>query len=451
MLYALKLRLTQRSDNSLIKAVLVADSMADEFFLRLPVQSILFPSNLFRGAEPAANGGITRYFSSDYKPSRMSLQTLAVDVLIGEGSLVSMAYDVQSNIFENHDVMEAWIAGYLSESENAAATGQDSAQMSSADQAQMDEHFGGNGVEILYGYTQDNMYSGHLGYGSYRRNRRNGDGGEVYNRPRVSDPVCRVGVELEMFGRSQEAYREIINTRTNWYMCETDSSLHGDYPVEVKTIPINLSSALKKEFWEPAMDWFKARAKSKSNNSSGLHLHFGTEVFGADDQTRRKNIGKLVFFYCGFVKEDSRLREINTVINGRSACYGNVSHTEVLNSSRTPNSKLYLDYIKDCFSVVDETAAERFESLAVQEMFTANSSRWDINTRHLNDYKTVEFRLPKGIISSTRLAALIGYYYTMITYTASHHIWEYNKDGFIAALRQNPNVAWYLFQGDEEA
>ena len=168
MLYALKLRLTQRSDNSLIKAVLVADSMADEFFLRLPVQSILFPSRLFRVSEPDANGGITRHFSSDYKPSRMSLQTLAVDVLIGEGSLVSMAYDVQSNIFENHDVMEAWIAGYLSESENAAATGQDSAQMSSADQAPMDEHFGGNGVEILYGYTQDNMYSGHLGYGSYR-------------------------------------------------------------------------------------------------------------------------------------------------------------------------------------------------------------------------------------------------------------------------------------------
>lgn len=396
-----------------------------------------------------SNGQITCRVNSNYRPSIMSLQTLAADVFDGEQ--VAVTYEALSNIVENHNLMEAWIARYLSESGNDAAAGRDSSQMSSADQAPTDERFGGNSVEILYGYTQDNMYSGLHGYGSYRRNCRNNNEGTVYNTPLVPDPTCRVGIELEMFARSQSDYNDIVNTRNNWYMCETDSSLHGDYPVEIKTIPVNISSALKKEFWEPAMDWFKARAKSKSNNSSGLHIHFGTEVFGADVETRKKNIGKLVFFYCGFVKIDSRLQEINTTINGRSLCYGGVSYTSVLNDSRAPKSKLYLDYFKDCFSVVDETAAERFENLAAQEMFNANSSRWDINTAHFNDYKTVEFRLPKGIISSTRLAAVIGYYYAMITYTTSHHIWEYSKEGFINALRQNPNVAWYLFQGDEEA
>ena len=446
MVYALRIRLNNRSNNASTKVVLEVGSSEKFNLVALDEEFApfyeTFPRDLLRfidrNSEVADRFFVVDIDSQEYRPTEISLQLLAMTLL--ENEQVEVHFESDSLAYDTVDEMHQATFNWLDLFETASPVADTTTQ---APETQTEHRFDVNNIGTLLGYSQNTFYRGMNSYHSYPHT--------GYNTPDTADPVCRVGVELEMFGRNQEAYRDIVNTRTNWFMCERDGSLYGDYPVEVKTIPINLSDAIRKEFWEPAMDWFKARAKSKSNNSSGLHLHFGTEVFGADEQTRKKNIGKLVFFYCGFVKEDSRLSEINTVINGRSACYGNFSHTEVLNSTKSPKSKLYLDYIKDCFSVVDETAAERFESLAVQEMFTANSSRWDINTHHLSDYKTVEFRLPKGIISSTRLAALIGYYYTMITYTASHHIWEYNKDSFIAALRQNQNVAWYLFQGDEEA
>ena len=110
-------------------------------------------------------------------------------------------------------------------------------------------------------------------------------------------------------------------------------------------------------------------------------------------------------------------------------------------------SQFYLKYFKGIAPVGTDADAEK---TIADEMFDSNAnSRWDINSQHVRDYKTVEFRLPKGIISSTRLAALVGYYYTMIDYVKTHHIWEYNKAEFIEALRRNPNVAYYI-QGDEE-
>ena len=442
MVYALRIRLNKRSDNASTKVVLEVGSsekfnlvaLDEEFapFYEMFPEDRLSVSDRNMVVDP-------RYLvmdidSQEYRPTEISLQRLAMTLL--ENEQVEVHFESDSHAYDTVDEMHQATFNWLDLAETASPVADTTTQ---APEAQTEHRFDVNNIGTLLGYSQNTFYRGMNSYHSYPHT--------GYNTPDTADPVCRVGVELEMFGRNQEAYRDIVNTRTNWFMCERDGSLYGDYPVEVKTIPINLSDAIRKEFWEPAMDWFKAKAKSKSNSSSGLHLHFGVEAFGSDDAQRRLTIGKLIFFYCGFVKQDNELNRINITVNGRSACYGGYTYDSILNNTRTVVSQFYLKYFKGIAPVGTDADAEK---TIADEMFDSNAnSRWDINNQHVRDYKTVEFRLPKGIISSTRLAALVGYYYTMIDYVKTHHIWEYNKADFIEALRRNPNVAYYI-QGDEE-
>ena len=442
MVYALRIRLNNRSNNASTKVVLEVGSSEKFNLVALDEEFApfyeTFPRDLLRfsdrNSEVADRFFVVDIDSQEYRPTEISLQLLAMTLL--ENEQVEVHFESDSLAYDTVDEMHQATFNWLDLFETASPVADTTTQ---APETQTEHRFDVNNIGTLLGYSQNTFYRGMNSYHSYPHT--------GYNTPDTADPVCRVGVELEMFGRNQEAYRDIVNTRTNWFMCERDGSLYGDYPVEVKTIPINLSDAIRKEFWEPAMDWFKARAKSKSNSSSGLHLHFGVEAFGSDDAQRRLTIGKLIFFYCGFVKQDNELNRINITVNGRSACYGGYTYDSILNNTRTVVSQFYLKYFKGIAPVGTDADAEK---TIADEMFDSNAnSRWDINNQHVRDYKTVEFRLPKGIISSTRLAALVGYYYTMIDYVKTHHIWEYNKADFIEALRRNPNVAYYI-QGDEE-
>lgn len=441
--YASRISLTKRSDGNTYRIVLA--NSRDSFILMWNISEReqileLIPDTLIPEGTSAGVGGV---FIPGLNPSEVSHQRVINGYMnTDDVQAVRLSLEHYSDMLLLESAERNWLDSRLAstavESQGENVENTPSARPATTTGGWFDP----DDIAILHGYGTERMFSG---FGGYHSN----SGSYNDNRPEVTDPDCRVGVELEMFARSRDNYNEIIRKRTNWFICESDSSLHGDFPIEMKTIPINLSDAVRKEFWEPAMDWFKSKAKSKNNNSSGLHVHFGREIFGEDEPVRKKNISKLVYFYCTFVKggDDSRLKEINTLINGRQNGYCACNPSDVINAGLTPMAMLY----KDHFSGMRPNNIERFMQPFVDEVYNSNSRhRWDINLQAYGRYGTVEFRLPKGIISSTRIAAVIGYYKAMILYTKTHEIWEYNREDFITLLTSNPNIAFYI-QGDEEA
>ena len=292
------------------------------------------------------------------------------------------------------------------------------------------------GLLIKEAYSQDNIYSG---FHRYHHSSTS------FNRPLQQDKPWRIGVELEVYANDQDAYNKITESRTNWFQCESDGSLHErEFPIEIKTIPLRACDAKSPEFWEEPMTRLAQLAKSKNFTSTGLHIHISKEIFGDDEITQQNNISKLCCFYTYYIEDDPEAHRKNVILCGRENCYGTGSLTETKNH--------IADFLKKEMGASmigkDETI---FKEISDDVKAKYRNLRWDVNLKHLNDYGTVEFRKGSGSISRNRLAALCTWWEQMCIYCNETNPKDFSFERFFNKVcAENPVVA-YFFNLDTEA
>lgn len=291
------------------------------------------------------------------------------------------------------------------------------------------------GVLIKTNYTQTETYAG---FSSYHHNQHV----HRFNTPLHNDKNWRIGVELEVYARTEEAYRKITTARTNWFQCESDSSLSQHaWPIEMKTIPLSPADATSVDFWAEPMSKLAALAVSKGFSSTGLHVHISKEILGTTESERQNNLNKLITFYTYYVEDDINAKEKNKIICGRAQGYHanpNGAKTELGNFAKL----IGINKIAE-----NELA---FNLMADSVKTECQGQRGDINIGNWNTYGTIEFRKGDGRISKTRLAAICSWWETMCLYCKETHPRDFSFDVFFSRVcREHPCVA-YFFQQDDE-
>lgn len=292
-----------------------------------------------------------------------------------------------------------------------------------------------SGVAIKPGYETTRKYRGLGGYHSYQR-------GNSFNRPLQQDKPWKIGIELELYARTQADYDKIKNTESNWFQCERDGSLsESGLGIEMKTIPLNACDAKNVEFWREPMDKLKTMATSKANRTTGLHVHIGKEILGENDTERAATIDKLCWFYTYYIEEVRENHEKNVIICGRENGY----HCSI-NEIKTEMG----DMAKDLGYKVVENNLSVFAKMTKGLTEKVHSNRWDINLQNINTYGTIEFRKGKGIISKVRIAALVTWWEQMVLYCRNTAPTELNFNTFFEKVcREYPAVSKF-FDRDEE-
>ena len=290
-----------------------------------------------------------------------------------------------------------------------------------------------SGILIKNGYTQNNIYSGFHGYHHCHR--------MSFNTPLENDKPYRIGLELELYARTSDDYRKIVNARTNWFQCESDSSLNDrSNPIEMKTIPLKASDATSVDFWREPMSKLSTMAVSKEYTSTGLHVHISKEIFGRTESQREANIKKLVVFYTYFVEKNADAHSKNVKICGREHGY-----------SDPEGAVTDLGNLAMVLGIDNACKNEQAYNIIAESVYNkCKTQRGDINLRHLVDYGTVEFRKGKGSIGATRLAAICTWWEQMCLYCNETAHTDLNFDVFFEKVcREHPCIAYFFNQEQE--
>jgi len=411
--------------NGLLKGYALLVKAQQRFFvvvrtsdITLPGQGALVPGMTFN----AAGGVSIRELDSSRAEATDSPETFLLGLRSGEiGDDVLSAYRL-----ENRGVLDSASEVFEQNLDDIFAVELNSDALAS-------------GILIKRGYTQNETYSGFSGYHHNRRVHR-------YNTPISNDRPYRIGVELEVYARSEDAYNKITRSRTNWFQCESDASLSGDpagtsWPIEIKTIPLKPSDATSLEFWKEPMAKLAQLAKSAGCSTTGLHVHIGKEILGATEPVREENLNKLTFFYSYFVEEDPDAREKNKIICGRAQGYcGGHSKGNLADFAKS---------VGVLSQVAEKPAA--FKQMTDEIKSATRAMRGDINVGNWSSLGTIEFRKGDGRISKTRVAAICAWWEQMCLYVINTHPKDYSFDSFFNKVcRDYPAVA-YFFQQDEEA
>jgi len=251
---------------------------------------------------------------------------------------------------------------------------------------------------VLKEYTTDNIYEG---FHSYHHSHRDG----FFNKPKEDKPNShKIGVELEIEANSQAAKNKINKFRSNWFTQESDGSL-GSYGIELITIPLLPKDAKARSTWESLCEALSPIAKSWDRNTCGLHVHIGREILGSNAEQKSETLGKLLFLYHHFIKDDP----INIAIYGRSRAYlDKDGKTEEGNAVLLLGTSVLKD--KSVKDKVDKAMKAK-----------SNGDRYfDIN---IQNEKTVEFRKGKGSINVDRITSIIEYSEKMCLF-AKQAKWE---------------------------
>lgn len=304
-----------------------------------------------------------------------------------------------------------------------------------------------SGVLIKGAYTQTETYTG---FSSYHYNQRV----HTFNLPLNNDKDYRIGVELELYARSQEAYNKIINARTNWFQCESDGSLREySYPIEMKTIPLRPVDATSVDFWNEPMRKLKELAFSskfkrtpmdegRTVTSTGLHVHISKEILGRTEQERQKNLDKLMWFYTYYIEEVPENHALNVKICGREKGYGVTDggpRTELGDFAKL----IGLTEVAKCNEAYQRVVSGMKTKLAEQ--------RGDINIKRWDTYGTIEFRKGKGTIGGIRLAAICTWWEQMCLYCKETAPQNLSFEDFFTKVNRFPCVAHYFQPVEEEA
>lgn len=297
-----------------------------------------------------------------------------------------------------------------------------------------------SGVLIKPAYAQDVIYTG---FGEYHNHSERNH----FNRILTPDKPWRIGVELEVYARTREAYTQITGSRSNWFQCERDGSLNESaLGIEMKTIPLRACDAKSVDFWDEPMTRLKALARSKGCTTTGLHVHIGKEALGSNEEERQKTLAKLQLFYVYMVEDDPDAHRKNVIICGRERGYSGSLGDAKSRSVDQLKSWAKDGKIQNMLGGVSDT----FKAQVGRELRKDNN-RWDINTAPLSRYGTVEFRKADGSISKTRLAAVVTWWEQMILYCRETPWNELDFNAFFRKVTtENPCVS-YFFNNDEEA
>lgn len=312
-----------------------------------------------------------------------------------------------------------------------AAPASSSSRTSSPEVARTED----NCVAMLEGYTRNDIYTG---FSSYHHNQR----AHRFNTPLVADKPWRIGIELEVYARSGQAYNTITSARSNWFQCESDGSLiQADYPIELKTIPLRACDAKSVEFWDAPMRRLGALAKSKGYTSTGLHVHIGKEILGNNETERQETLNKLCWFYVYRVENVPAAHAKNVTIAGRERGY----------AGELADSKGELADFAELVGYKAVVASKpAFDKMAADIKENTRRQRWDINLGPYDTYGTIEFRKGDGRISKTRIAALVTWWEQMTLYCRNHRQDQLDFDDFFSTVcAEYPAVA-YFFNVDEE-
>lgn len=364
----------------------------------------------------SANGPVRITMLEDCEPSD-SFVTIALRIH-GERGLHGTHYGVS---LDEHVIDASQDSGSYSLSELFAAAQAEASVI--------------GGVAIKAGYTQTQIYSGFSGYHSNQRTHH-------FNTPLEADKPWRIGIELELYAKNQAAYNTITRAQSNWFQCESDSSLNqASYAIEMKTIPLKACDAHNVDFWDEPMARLKQLANSKGYTSTGLHVHIGKEILGNTRAEQIKTLDKLLFFYTYLLEDVDENNEKNITICGRAQGY----HCEK-GECKTDMGNIAKELGMEALSKSPTLATKVGESMRDR----CNDHRGDINIQNLNTYGTIEFRKGKGIIGKTRIAGLVTWWEQMCLYcreTAASDL-SFN-DFFTKVCREHPCVS-YFFQRDEE-
>ena len=312
------------------------------------------------------------------------------------------------------------------------------------------------GVLIKSGYTSDEIYSG---FGSYHSNQTS----HRFNTPLDQRKPYLIGIELEIYAKDQSCFERITRARTNWFQCERDGSLSqrvkrttnsngkvewipandgvGNLGIEIKTIPLRPEDATSMDFWAEPMSKLAENAVTMAFETTGLHVHISREILGATEVERQTNLSKLITFYTYYVDDDPSANEKNVKICGRPDGYSHEKPKTDIGNWLSENKLL---------GVVAKENINAFNKVADEVKSVCQGQRADINIKHWNDYRTIEFRKGKGIISKARLAAISGWWETMCLYVKETRPQDFSFDDFFnRACRTYPAIALY-FQTIEE-
>lgn len=242
---------------------------------------------------------------------------------------------------------------------------------------------------ISKNYKKDHMYSGLHGYHMHH--------GCAMNDPKgYSVRKGRIGVELEVEFTDHEACQEFKASRSNWFYLERDGSI-GAYDtegVEIITIPLRPQDAKSPDFWALGLTSHIAEhAKSwDTNGRCGLHVHIGNERLGGHPLAIAENRAKLIYFHEHFLKD----HPITEAVYGRARSY----HEQ---DGRTDHGA----EMSRCREILKKDRRKQAELIDATLNIGNTSVRY--HAINLTNQWTTEFRLGRGSLNPSRIAAVVEY------------------------------------------
>lgn len=259
-------------------------------------------------------------------------------------------------------------------------------------------------------YAQDNIYGGIHGYHS----------GRSYN-PLAEDEKpsdYRIGVELEVECNSRSIKTNIQSRlKSNWLLMERDGSL-SDNGIEFITIPMRPCDIKKATTWTKFIGFMSDKAKSWNTTTCGLHVHIGREILGDTAEERSETLGKLLYLYHHWLKDDMT----NIKIYGRERAYhdhdGKVEEGKAVKilGSKVLKVKEVKENLKK--KLTDRSMVDRY---------------FDINNRNS---MTIEFRKGRGSLNTDRIIAVVEYSELMCLYSRKTKWENISCDDFFSYVRK---------------
>lgn len=282
---------------------------------------------------------------------------------------------------------------------------------------------------ISKNYKRTHLYSGLHGYHAHH--------GCAMNEPNgYSVRKGRIGVELEVEFTDYDKCSEFKRAKSNWFYLERDGSIggHNTKGVEIITIPLRPQDAKSPEFWlenltahiaEDAISW-------DTDGRCGLHVHIGNERLGGHPLAIQENQAKLIYFHEHFLK----YHPITKAVYGRDRSYhemdGRTDHGAEMSNSREvlKKNRKKQEELKDA-TLCDRNINYRYHAI------------------NITNSKTTEFRLGKGSLSSTRIAAVVEYADLQCEYAKRLNWGQMSVEDFLQFLeiRATPNLMAYVNRG----
>lgn len=279
---------------------------------------------------------------------------------------------------------------------------------------------------ISKNYKREHLYSGLHGYHAHQ--------GCSMNEPKgYSVKKGRIGVELEVEFDTQDEAFDFIQSKSNWFYLERDGSI-GRYSwdgVEIITIPLRPQDAKSLDFWSDNLTRHictKARSWD-THGRCGLHVHVGNERLGGHPLAIEENQAKLIYFHEHFLKD----HPMTEAVYGRGRSYHEQNGQTVAGEEMSQKRDFLMKSRKAQVALKDATRCTRN---CYQRYHAIN----------ITNSKTTEFRLGRGSLNATRIAAVVEWCDLQCEYAKRINWGQMSVEDFIDYLkiRATDNLKQYI-------